>query len=343
VGGHLAVLLVSLVVLVKSADYLVEYAARLARRFQVSDLMAGLIVTSVGTSLPELASSLSAAAAGSSGLVIGNVVGSNIANIGLVLGSAALVRPFATDVRMHDRDGFILLASALVLFAAALDNGLGRLDAALFLGLYGAFLAFVARSDRQGVEHRFRDFLTFAFGVENVLPAARRLLGRRRRRPSERAPADRRTLLLELGVVAVSLLALIASARFLVAEAVWLARLLALPENLIGLSLIAVGTSLPELIVAISAARRGKAEILVGNVIGSNIANTWLILGLAATLRPLEISELSVVYTIPIMLFFSIGLLYFVRSDWRMRRRDGLLALLGYAAFLTTAFLQGWE
>jgi cation:H+ antiporter len=341
---HLGVFAVSLVVLVKSVDWMVEYSARVARRFGVSDLVVGLVITSVGTSLPELASSISASLAGSSGLVIGNIVGSNIANIGLVLGVAAVVQPFATEARMHDRDGFILLASVLLLFALALDNEIGRLDAAAFLVVYGTYVVFAARTDREGIEHRFRDFLKFVFEFEYAAPLARRLARRPRepRTAEPAAPAPRRALAFEIGVTLASLAALIGSARFVVAEAVWLAELLALPENLIGLSLVAVGTSLPELLVAVAAARKGKAELVVGNVMGSNIANTLLILGIAATLDPLEIAELSVVYTIPIMLFFSLALLWFVRSDWRITRTQGAIAVVAYAAFMVAAFLQGW-
>ncbi len=257
--AHLAIFAVSLYVLVKSADFLVEYSARLARRFHVSDLVVGLVITSVGTSLPELASSISAALAGSPGLVIGNVVGSNIANIGLVLGIAATVRPLATEPRMHDRDGLILLASACVFFVLALDNRIGRIDAAIFLAIYVAYVVFAARSDREGIEHRFRDFLKFFFDLEYAAPVARRIVRRgapRAETPAEvREETDKRLLLFEIGVVVVALVALIVSSRFVVAEAVWLAGVLQLPENLVGLSIVAVGTSLPELLVSVSAAR----------------------------------------------------------------------------------------
>ena len=341
---HFAVFAMALFGLVKSADYLVEYSARLARRIGLSELVVGLVVTSVGTSLPELASSLSAALAGRPGLVIGNVVGSNIANIGLVLGVAAMVRPFATEPRMHDRDGFILLAGVLVFFVCALDNQIGRPEAIAFLAIYAAYVAFAATSDRPGVEHRFRDFLGFVLDFEYAKPVARRLRGRATP-PTESSPAPERVpgLLLEWVILAAALAGLIVSARYVVTEAVWLAELLELPPNLIGLSLIAVGTSLPELLVSVAAARQGRAEMVVGNVMGSNIANTLLITGVAGAVHPLDVAELSVVYTIPIMLFFSLALLYFVRSDWQMSRRQGALAVVGYVAFLTAAFFQGWE
>lgn len=342
---HFASFALALLVLGKSADFLVEYSARLARRFQVSDLVVGLIITSLGTSLPELASSISASLLRSPGLVIGNIVGSNIANIGLVMGVAALVRPFSTERRMHDRDGVILLAGTLLFFALVLDNRVGSIDAALFLGLYAAYVVFAARTDREGIDHRFRDFLRFAFEFEYAAPLARRLVRGRREAGAERpprAPLETGRLALELAVLAVALSALILSARFVVSEAVWAARLWAIPENLIGLSLVAVGTSLPELLVAVAAARQGRGEMVVGNVIGSNLANTLLIVGIAATIHPLDVAELSVVYTIPIMLFFSLALLHFVRTDWRIGRAQGGIALVCYAAFLVAAFVQGW-
>lgn len=370
---HLAILAVGLVALVKGADLLVEHSARLARRFGVSDLVVGLILTSVGTSLPELASSIAAALAGSPGLVIGNVVGSNIANIGLVLGAAAVVRPFDTDPKSHDRDGFMLIATAVLLWSLALDNRIGRVDAALFVLVYVAYTAFVVHSDREGVEHRFKDFLVFVFDFEYAAPVARGLARRTRRRgesaekgvgsgvsggrggvgeegdvgeageagaSEERGRTD--GLARDLVIVVVALAAVIGGAHLVVGEAVWVARLLDLPENLIGLSLVAIGTSLPELLVAVTAARRGSAEMVLGNVLGSNIANTMLVVGIAGVVHPLDVHELSVIYTMPIMLFFSIGLLYFIRSDWRIGRGQGWLALSAYVAFLAAAFLQGW-
>jgi cation:H+ antiporter len=110
----------------------------------------------------------------------------------------------------------------------------------------------------------------------------------------------------------------------------------------VGLSLVAVGTSLPELIVARAAARRGNGELIVGNVMGSNIANVLLILGLTGLVRPLAVPEQSVVYSIPICLFFSLALLHFIRSDWQISRRQGAGVVAAYGAFLLAAFLQRW-
>jgi cation:H+ antiporter len=342
-AADFAVLAAALAVLVRSADLLVEYAVRIARRFDLSDLVVGLLITSVGTSLPELTSSLAAAFSGRPALVIGNVVGSNIANIGLVVGAAALIRPFTTTPKMHDRDGFIMMAAGILFFALIQDNRLSRIDAAAFLFVYAAYVAFVARSDREGVEARFESFLEFMFRLDLTAPLARRL--RRREQDRTRPPrstVDRVGLSREAWIVALATALLIVSARYVVVGAVGLARELAVPDNLIGLSLVAIGTSLPELFVAVASVRRGSAELVAGNVVGSNIANLLLIGGLASLVRPLDVPELSVVYSTPIMLFFTLGLLHFIRSDWRISRSQGAVAVAAYIGFLAAAFVQGW-
>jgi cation:H+ antiporter len=346
--SHALILLASLVVLVKGADWFVEFAGRAARRLGVSDLIIGLTITSIGTSLPELASSVSASAQGHSALAVGNVVGANIANIGLILGAAAVVRPFATRQRMHDRDGFIMVAAAGLLFLSVLDNELSRIEAIAFVLFYVGYVAFAAQTDREDAEVRFADFMEYFFDFRR----ARRLL--RRGRPPEEsqeaAPPEsddppggsRGRLLAEIGIAVLSCAAVVVSARFLVEEAVWAAGQLGLPENLIGLTLIALGTTQPELVIAITAARRGNGDMVVGNVMGSNIANVLLVLGLSGTVRPLEIPESSVVQTIPMLIFFSLGLLYLIKSGWRVTRRQGLFALSCYAAFIAIAFLNNW-
>jgi cation:H+ antiporter len=343
------VLAVSLLVLVRAADWFVEFAGRAARRLGVSDLMIGLTITSIGTSLPELASSVSASAQGYGGLAVGNVVGANIANIGLILGTAAMVRPFATSRRMHDRDGFVMVAAAGLLFLTVLDNELSRAEGIAFVVFYVAYVAFAARTDRAGEEVRFADFMEYFFDLQR----ARFLFGwRRRRRKDANEPEasdtsaedrpPRYRLFVDLGVAALSCAAVVISARFLVREAVWAAGALGLPENVIGLTLIALGTTQPELVIGITAARRGNGDMVVGNVMGSNIANVLLVLGLAGGVHSIEVPEAAVVQTIPMLIFFSLGLLYLIKSGWRVSRRQGALALTCYAAFIAIAVTSGW-
>ncbi len=350
---HTVIFTLALAVLIKSADWLVEYGARVARRLGVSDLVIGLTLTSVGTSVPELASSISAATQQNPGLVLGNICGSNIANIGLITGVAAAINPFSTDIKMHERDGYVVLASALLFFIFALDNVIGRVEAVVFLVIYAAYVGFVASSDRDKVSHQFRYFLNYVFRLDMVRPLAGALRERTRRRSelrpqpvegkSERSSVDggsRKTLALELLAIAASCVGVVAGAHYLVQEATWGALQLGVPDSVVGLSVVAVGTSLPELIVAIAAVRKGNAGMVIGNVMGSNLANTFLIAGVAALIHPLEVAEITVSYTIPVMLFFTVALLHFVKSGWRVSRTQGVVGFLAYVAFMTAAFFQ---
>lgn len=352
--SHLLIFIAAMAFLVKGADYFVEYSGHIAKRLGVSDFIIGLTVTSIGTSLPELASSVSAALNDRPGIIVGNVVGSNIANIGLILGVSALFKGFKTERAMHDRDGFIMLASVVLFFFYSRDNVISVWESLSFLLFYALYLLFIFKVESDRVEVQFRDFMRFVFDFEYVEPIRRRM-----RRPgtaksaltgvdpdfvetrSEKA-GRARILALEGSVVLLSGLAILVSARYVVTEATWIAGILGVPDNIIGLSLIAVGTSLPELLVSVSAVRQNRGGIVVGNIIGSNIANVLLIFGVCGLIGPVGIAESSVVYTIPIMLFFSLAVIYFIKSDWEVRRSQGAIAIFAYLVFMLVAFTKDW-
>jgi len=344
-ASHIVLFAASLALLAKSADWLVDFGSRVAKRLNVSDLIIGLTLTSIGTSIPELAAAISASVQGNSGLIMGNVVGSNIANIGLIAGVAALIRPFATERKMHDRDGVILLAVSVAFFVMVLDNHLGRWDAAILLVFYLVYVGFAARTEKAKIEHQFRYFLSYLVSLDYVRPLVGKLRSGKKKsaRTADVATRSKKQLALEILAIVGSCAGVVVGARYLVQEASWTARALGVPESVIGLSLVAVGTSVPELMVAIAAARKGNAAMVVGNVMGSNLANLLFIMGTSAAIRPLEIQEISVVYTVPIMLFFTLALLYFVRTGWRITRLQGLLALASYVAFMVAAFVYGWS
>ena len=144
---HIAIFIVALIFLAKGADFFVEYAARLAKSFGVSDFIIGLTITSIGTSVPELAAAVSAALQDHTGLIIGNVVGSNIANIGLILGLSAALRPFSTESKMYERDGYIMIATVILFFAFSLNNHISAFEALIFILSYIFYILFLIRSD----------------------------------------------------------------------------------------------------------------------------------------------------------------------------------------------------
>lgn len=349
--SQIAIFIVSLVLLAKGADYFVEYSGRIAKRFNVSDFIIGLTITSIGTSVPELAASISASVNGYPGIIIGNVVGSNIANIGLILGLSATFKAFQTEKKMYERDGFIMITSVLLFFVFVLNNLISRYEAALLLIAYVFYLFFLIKTDSKEKPYQFRDFMKYVFDFEYITPLRSKLYKSLLRKPkAERTPREdqivkgfSKDLLKDIVLVVISCIAVVIGAKYLINSAVWFAALLDIPDSVVGLSIVAVGTSLPELTVSLSAVKKGKGGIVVGNVLGSNIANVFLILGVSASIGPMTVSEISVTYTIPIMLFFSLAFLYFVKSDWQIKRYQGALAIAAYVIFMALAFVLGWS
>lgn len=350
--SHILLFALGFLLLVKGANFFIEASARLAKEFGVSEFIIGLTLTAVGTSIPELASSISASLNNHTGIIVGNVIGSNIANIGLIIGISALLLPIKTERKMFARDGFILVFSTMLFLVFSLDNHISGAEAASFIAIYIFYILFLVKTDNsEENKYFFHDFLHYVFDFQYLKTIKRRVLrSAMKKTPKKRTKDEKETLnkykgniFKDLVIVCISGVAIVFGAKFLVSESIWLAGLLALPESLIGLSIVAIGTSLPELTVAITAAKKGQINFVLGNVIGSNIANILLIVGISGLINPFSVSEKSVVYTLPIMLFFSMFLLFSIKSKWKINRRKGVLFLLLYVLFLVLAFARGWS
>lgn len=298
-GGALLLLL--------GGDALVRGASGLSLRFGVRPLLVGVVVVGFGTSAPELVVNLTAAWQGHTGLALGNVVGSNIANVGLILGLAALLVPIAVSQRLLALEGPALVAASLVAWLLAADGNVGRLDGVLLLIGFMAVAVMVLRGSRaesEGVRAEFGASSTTAQGL------ARNLV---------------RTI--------IGLALLVYGAHLVVGSAVQLARGFGLSEVTIGLTVVAIGTSLPELVATLVAAFRRQHELAVGNVIGSCLFNLLLVLGSTAVLAPLPASQQLVAVDLPAMLAFVLVLLPLTRRDLVLERRDGAFLLAGFVAW----------
>ncbi|AYK14061.1 MAG: calcium/sodium antiporter [Methanosarcina flavescens] len=371
---NILVFLGGLVLLVRGADLFVLTSSLIARRFGVSEFVIGLTLVSVGTSVPELASSLAASFQQASGIVMGNILGSNIANIGLIAGMAALLTNIRTEEVMLRRDGYIMLFSSFLLFLFMLDFKISRLEALIFILLYLIYLLFLfEKVKKHEGDIYFKDFMIYIIKFEYIFDLISRINLQARRYREEKQGAGKKTerkngtekraitesetesvteeyedvdidvteehlqetsLLAEFFKLIASLAAIIIGANYFVEEAIFFAMLFDVPETIIGISLVAVGTSIPELMVTVSAARSDYGGIALGNVIGSNIANILLILGCSGLVHPIMTTDIGTFYIAPFMLIISTLFLLFIRTGWKVKRLEGVVMLLLYFGFM---------
>jgi len=299
--------------LVLGGEALVRGAVSLARGAGISPAVIGLTLVGFGTSSPELLTSLQAAVAGSAGIAIGNVVGSNTGNSLLIVGVAAMLAPIAVAPAVLRRDGLVMVAATLACLGAVLLAQIGRAVGVAFLAGMFVYLVATIRAERR-----------------HASPAATMYQHEAETIPGP-AGGTGRSLLALLGGLALTLL----GARFLVEGAVSLAETLGMSEAVIGLTIVAVGTSMPELVTSVIAARKGHGDVALGNIVGSNIFNILGILGVTAVIVPLPVPPEIAAFDIWVMLAATLLLMLFARTGWRIGRREGTLLLIAYAVYAT--------
>lgn len=288
------------------AEWLVKGASGLARAVGITPMAVGLTVVAYGTSMPELVVSTVSAVEGKSALALGNVIGSNIANLGVILGLTALIAPPDVKGGLMRRELPAVLASTAALPLLLWDGRVGRLEGALLLLGALAFTRVTLRAVSPGDAPRHSD--------------------------AEPPPAESRLAL--VAFVVLGLVLLLGGGKLFVDGAVGLARFFGMSERLVGLTVVAIGTSLPELAASLVAALRGHSEIAVGNVLGSNIFNVLLILGVAALARPVETPFASVRFDLLVLGALSVVAAVSMRTARRIQRSEGALLVCAYAAFL---------
>ena len=309
-------LIIGLVLILVGANYLTDGASALAQRFRMPEFIIGLTIVAVGTSMPELVVSVMSALGGQSDLAIGNVVGSNIFNAFLTLGICALIAPLVLTQSTIQRDIPIGVGASALLLLVALDqtiglgevNRIGRLEGVIMVGLYIALMAYTIRLSRK------------------------ELAASESQEPSEKKPM---ALWLSIVMIVGGLCGLIFGGNLLVENATLLARRMGVSESVIAITLVAGGTSLPELASSVVSLIKGKADMALGNVVGSNIANILLILGVSATINPLTLGGITPL-DIFIVLLSSVLLLL---TAFTFRRRyldrwEGMIFLLIYGLYI---------
>ena len=314
--SQVILLILGLVALFYGGNWLVRGASNLALSFGVSVLIIALTFVALGTSMPELLVSVQAALSGKSDLAIGNVIGSNIANIGLILGATGLIAPLRVKAVLLRREIPIMILISVFAYALTLDGQIGREDGLIlliaFVGFNAAFYL-LAKRERDTRERLLSDLDEAEEGLS-------------------RGQA--------LACLVAGIVALVIGSRLMVESAVVLARAIGISELIIAITLVAFGTSLPELAASISAAWHKETDLAIGNVVGSNIANLLLILGVTAFLQPIPVARAEVQFEFAVMIAFAALLIPFMWEQ-RLGRKRSALFLAAYCAFIAYSIFSG--
>lgn len=340
---HILFFVIGIVLLVKGSDFLVKSAASISKKMGISEFVIGLTIVAIGTSIPELASSIVASIEHQNGIVLGTVIGSNIANIGLIIGLIASLFIIKTRKEMIERDGYIMLFASVLFLIMILDGTLSMIESALFLLFYFAYILFLFWGKSHLREKQdFKEFINYFFKFRYMKVIQYKMMAqtykRNRKKVNSSGQMEILVLFKDVLILLISGVAVVLGANYLVRETVFFSDSFLIPEIIVSISLIAISTSLPELAVSISAARKGYSNIAVGNIIGSNIANIFLISGVSGMISPLHISESALLYFTPFMIFMSILLLVFIRVDWKIKRIEGAVLLFLYLLFMLSLF-----
>ncbi|MEG0014516.1 MAG: calcium/sodium antiporter [Cellulosilyticaceae bacterium] len=311
-------ILVGFILLIKGADYFVDGASSIAKTFRIPTLIIGLTIVAFGTSAPEAAVSVTSALQGQNEIAVGNIVGSNIFNLLLVVGIAAFICPLKVKKSIIVKEfpftllsGFVLLVLAQdIIFQGATANILTRADGIMLLVLFGIFMYYLielALTTRTEVNEE-----------DDIKPM----------------PIGKSVLLSVGGVVAIIL-----GGKMVVDSASTIALAWGMSQSLVGLTIIAIGTSLPELVTSIVAARKGESDIALGNVIGSCIFNVFFILGMSATIHPIAVST-EVFTDMTIMLIVTIVTYIFAITKKNINKIEGIILVLTYVAYMTFIIMR---
>ena len=302
--------MVSLVILYFGAEWLVSGASSFAARLGVSPLIIGLTIVSMGTSAPELVVSIKAAMNGQSALSIGNVLGSNLFNVGIILGISALIYPLAIKRQLLKFDAPVMVLTAVLFFILFIDGKLSFPEALLFVFLFLAYMAYL-----------------FVTSLKNKHSVGE----------GEEIIKQYKHWAIDVLLIVLGLAGLVYGSNLLVDNAIIIAQKLGMSEALIGLTIVAAGTSMPELATSVVAALKKRSDIAIGNVVGSNIFNLLLILGVAGVIYPIETPDINIMDSL-FVVGISALLWFFMKIGTRVRRWQGVIFLGVYLVYFLIKF-----
>ncbi len=312
----IVVLVVGFVLLIKGADFFVDGSSSLAKKLKVPSLIVGLTIVAMGTSAPELAVSVSSAIEGSNGLAVSNVIGSNLFNLLMVLGVCAAIQPICVNEDVIKRD-YPISVGAMILFAAFIINGvLGRWEAAIF---FAGLIIYIIMSIKLAKSNKIEEEAPAEF---SAVKCAACIIG---------------------GVAGI-----VFGGQFVVDSAKSIAMAAGMSETLVGLTICAIGTSLPELVTSITASKKGENDMAVGNVVGSNIFNVLAILGVSGLISPIDLtaagdgSDVNAIIDSVILIIASIAAFVCCITGRKISRMQGIVLVLMYAAYMAYIIIRNY-
>lgn len=330
------------------AEWLVKGSSNLSRDLGIKPIVIGLTVVAFGTSSPELAVSLIAAIKGSDDIAIGNIIGSNIANIGLILGIAAIVLPLQVERIIMKRELPLMIAISACFCFMAIDKKIGFVDGlSLFAGIilyigYQVYNTLNSKGKSRNSDNSANECVSLARSGRSSIQDSNSDIPDDKtcitERTDKQSPAGRKNLLLNIFYIMAGLVCLLIGSYILVKAAIFIAGRLGISEMVIGLTVVAFGTSVPEMATSVVSAIRKEADICMGNIIGSNIFNILAIIGSVALIRPLNVAKETLFFELPVMFIFSVALIPMIRGNLRVNRLEGILLVTGYFVFIFMLF-----
>lgn len=334
---NFVLLLGGLSILLAGAEFFVKAAVAIAKKLSIPEFIIGATLVAVGTSIPELAASVTASLNGSSNLVLGSIIGSNIANIGLILGIASIFGVVKASEEVLHRDGYFMIFAAFLLVFTVYDGAISIIESGLFLLLYFAYTFFLFdETAKFEKKYHFKEFIKYFFGLRYL-----KVIGKAKSKKDGGVSIKevlKSGILTDLVTFVVSLGLIVVGSKLFIEQAIFFANNFGVPEALVGISLVALGTSLPELSVAMSAAKKGYGNLVVGSIIGSNISNTLFILGVSASISSFFVSFSAILLPLAFMLILNVLLIAFIRSGWDIKRSEGVALVFVYLILISLLF-----
>ena len=309
--------IIGLIILVVSSNWLIQASVKLSLLFKLTPLFIGAVLVAIGTSAPEAGVGIMAALRNQKGLALGNIIGSNIANIGLILGLCAIFRPIRVDKSIFKREVPFLLFSVFLFYFLSADLLLSRFDGLIFIFVFVIFCFISYFGAKKAFDH---DEIK-NFKIKKSL---------------DKFTTHRPVLF----IVLLSLVGMVWGADVMIKGGVGLAKIFGLSPWIIGITVFALGTSLPELATSLTASIKRVPSISVGNIVGSNICNIFLVLGLVAIIRPINLDPLILNFEVPALIIFTLVFFTVMRTGYKISRSEGLIMFLGYLGFLITLIIK---